>query len=417
MELRTCKFCGTEYTMDENKCPGCGRGEENQEQKASRSETGSGGGARVAKKAKKQASRKSRVGWGIACVILGAAVMAGIAYFFSLMDFFDPDFDFNAIPTRIEAGAEVEEDVIVKQPEEEREEELQEQPAPVVDPDSKSCSGLTISQSAVTLDEQGGKIFLTAVARPYDCEDKILFRSTDESVVTVSENGMITAVGPGVADVVVSCGTITQVCTVTCEFVVEETEEEQEPAPEVEPEQEPEKEEEKQEDNTPAPELDKTDFTLFYPGEKTVLAVKNAPKGAAITYVSSNVSVVTVDNNGNVTAEGDGDATITVTVGDVKLTCIARCRMEKTTEGGNTGSYTGPFKLSHTDVTLFTKGESFNLILVDANGKTVSNVGWYASNGCVTISGSTIKAAATGQTTVSCVYNGTTYSCIVRCNF
>ena len=35
MELRTCKFCGTEYTMDEDKCPGCGRGEENQEQKQS----------------------------------------------------------------------------------------------------------------------------------------------------------------------------------------------------------------------------------------------------------------------------------------------------------------------------------------------------------------------------------------------
>ena len=42
----------------------------------------------------------------ILAAILGAAVLAGIAYFFSLMDFFDPDFDFNAIPTRIEAGAE-----------------------------------------------------------------------------------------------------------------------------------------------------------------------------------------------------------------------------------------------------------------------------------------------------------------------
>ena len=124
-----------------------------------------------------------------------------------------------------------------------------------------------------------------------------------------------------------------------------------------------------------------------------------------------------MDNSGNVTAVGDGDTTITVTVGDVKLTCEARCRMDSTTEGGSTGSYTGPFKLSHEDVTLFSTGESFTLTLVDSTGKTVSNVGWAASNGCVSISGNTIKAAATGQTTVSCVYEGTTYKCIVRCSF
>ena len=362
-----------------------------------------------------KAQKKShQLGWGIACAVLGAAVLAGIVYFFSIMDFFDPDFDFNAIPTLIEQGNEVEEDLSVQhQPEEEEtpQEEIQEQ-EPTTDPNRKACTGLTISQSAVTLDEQGGKIFLTAVARP--CEDEIVFTSTDEMVATVTENGMITAIGPGVADIVVSCGSITQTCTITCEFEVAEPEPEEE-TPEETPEEDPDEEQETEE--VPAPVLDKTDFTLFYPGEKTTLTVKNAPEGAAISYVSSNASVVTVDQEGNVTAEGDGDATITVTVGDVKLTCIARCRMDSTTEGGGTGSYTGPFELSHTDVTLFSNGESFTLTLEDSTGKTVSNVGWFASNGCVSISGNSIKAVSTGQATVSCVYNGTTYSCIVRCSF
>ena len=424
MELRTCEFCGTEYGLDQQSCPACGRGEHQQPQpeKQKRRLASSGGGARVAKK--KEQKKSSRLGWGIACIVLGAAVLVGIGYFFSIMSFFEPGFDFNAIPTLIQQGEVPEEDLSVRpRPEEEPEQEPEEVPeeaqpaAPVVDPNSKACTGLTISQSAVTMDEQGGRIFLTAVARPSSCEDEIIFRSTDESVVTVTENGMITAVAPGVADIIVSCGTITQVCTITCDFeVVSEEEEPKEQEPEEqEPEDQKPDEQEPEEDNAPA--LDKTDFTLFYPGEKTKLVVNNAPEGAAVSYVSSNTKVVTVDANGNVTAEGDGDATITVTVGDVQLTCIARCRLDSSAEGGVTGSFTGPFKLSHEDVTLFSSGETFQLSLIDANGKAVTNLTWTATNGCVTISGSTIKAAATGQTTVSCVYDGTTYKCIVRCNF
>ena len=424
MELRTCSLCGTEYGLDEQACPGCGHSEQQEQTENKRRTANSRGGARVAGKAKKQKG-SSRAGWAVACILLGAAVIAGIVYFFSLMDFFDPDFDFNAIPTMLDQSTPYEEDLSI-QPMPEKEPEAQpeqepEQPPVAVDPDSKACTGLTISQKEVVLDEEGARIFLTAVARPSDCEDEIIYTSSDESVVSVSNNGMITAEGPGVADILVSCGTVKQVCTITCIFEpAEQDPADPEPDEEQEPASDPEQEEEKQEEQkeeTAAPELDKVDFTLFYPGEKTTLTVLNAPAGAAISYVSSNASVVKVDNNGNVTAEGDGDATITVTVGDMKLTCIARCRLEKTTEGGNTGSYTAPFKLSHTDVTLFSKGETFTLTLVDANGKAVANLSWYASNGCVSISGSSVKGAAAGQTTVSCVYNGTTYSCIVRCNF
>ena len=149
---------------------------------------------------------------------------------------------------------------------------------------------------------------------------------------------MITAIGPGTADVVVSCGTLTKTCSIVCEFEVEE--------PEPEPEQEPEPTEPEQ---TAAPALNLEDFTLFYPGEKAALTVSNVPDGAKVSYVSSNAAVVTVDDRGNVTAVGDGTATITVTVGDVKLTCIARCQLNSSTESGAFGEYTGPFSLSHTD--------------------------------------------------------------------
>ena len=361
----------------------------------------------LAKKAREDKVPKGM--WIAICTVLGAAVLIGLVYFLYIMGLFGnftlnkeaddlPEYNYeNQIPqTPVEEVPAEEETPAEEEPVEE-------------EPEEGACTGLTISKTEVAMDEAGGKIFLTAVARPSDCIYPIEFASSDESVATVNENGMITAVGPGVAQIIVTCGDKTEICVVRCEFEASVEEE-----PEEEPEEQPEPEE--AEPVTP-PTLDKTDFTLFYPGEETTLTVQNAPEGAAISYVSSNAAVVTVTNNGTVTAVGDGDATITVTVGETKLTCIARCRMETTTEGGSTGAYTGPFTLSHTDVTLFSSGESFTIALMDSTGKTVSGVGWFASNGSVSISGSTIKAVSGGQATVSCVYNGKTYSCIVRCGF
>ena len=65
MELRTCEFCGTEYGLNEQKCPICGRGgsreTEEQPEKQKRRLASSGGGARVAgKKQKKQKRIKTK---------------------------------------------------------------------------------------------------------------------------------------------------------------------------------------------------------------------------------------------------------------------------------------------------------------------------------------------------------------------
>jgi len=412
MELRTCEFCGTEYDKTAGKCPLCGKsgpavvvipdGNDVITDASKRRRTVSSGGARLAKK---EPASQNQTGWVVACIVLGLAVLIGLLGFLYVMGVFGnftmtkeeeqlPEYNYeNQLPETPEEP--------VEQPEEE--ETSDEEPV------DGACTELTINQTEVTLDEVGDKFFLTAVAKPGDCIDPITFMSSDDTVATVSETGLITAVNPGMVHILVRCGEITQVCVVTCDFEVPEPEEEAEQEPEEEP---------AQEEAPPElpPELDKTDFTLFYPGEETTLIVKNAPEDAQISYISSNASVVTVTNAGKVTAVGDGDATITVTVGDTKLTCTARCRMDSTTEGGANGEFTGPFKLSHEDVTLFSSGESFSISLVDANGKKV-NVGWFASNGSVSIVGSTIKAVSAGQATVSCVYNGKTYNCIVRCSF
>ncbi len=72
--------------------------------------------------------------------------------------------------------------------------------------------------------------------------------------------------------------------------------------------------------------LDKTDITLLV-GDTDVITAEVLPENVldkTITWASSNESVVTVDNSGNVTAIGEGVAIITVTsneVGTVTATC------------------------------------------------------------------------------------------------
>lgn len=422
MERKTCEFCGTEYDGQLQQCPLCGKSE--QPVTAARQKrrlASSGGGARVAPRGGKgkpsgraaaPQSGTPRWIWILICVVLGAAVLIGAAYFVHIMGFLRGDLDLNAIPT-------LQEQVPEEDPEPQSPELPQELPATQEPAGSTgTCTGLTISQSAVTMDEAGGRIFLTAVARPSGCEDPIRFTSSNEAVATVDDSGMITAIGPGTADITASCGSVTQVCTITCDFDLPEPEPEPEPDPEPDPDPEPEPEPEP--DPQVQPELSSADFTLFYPGEETWLTVKNKPDGAAVSYVSSNANVVTVTNDGKVTAVGNGTATITVMVGETKLTCIARCNLESSAENntGSTGSYEGPFTISHSDVTLFSSGESFQLVLTDANGKTVSGLSWSTSNaGVCTVSANGVKAVGTGMATVSTTYNGVTYSCIVRCNF
>ena len=148
----------------------------------------------------------------------------------------------------------------------------------------------------------------------------------------------------------------------------------------------------------------------------------DAPADASITFSSSNSAVATVTTLGGVKAVGSGNATITVMVNDVKLTCIARCNLADSAETGNGGDTTvqpsASYAISHSDVSLFTVGETFRLVLSDDTGAAVSGVNWSSSNGgvCSVSAGGTVTALGSGTATVSTTYGGKTYSCIVRCS-
>lgn len=404
MQLRTCSHCGTEYNPRLSRCPHCGRGKTV--------------AARTQKKAARAASTKEdpdripRWLWALISCVLGLAVLIGLIAFVLQMGYFEEGFDLNAIPTNLEQT----------QPPQEAEIYPDNDPEPEQTED-KSCTDLTISKDEIVLSSLTAKNFLTAVASPSDCEDEIVFSSTDESVVLVSEKGMLTAVAPGVAEITVTCGDVTRTCTVICDFELpEQTEEEDGTQAEDEEETEDAEDTEITEVVLPDPEVVPADFTLRTPGEEAYLTVKNVPEGAVVTFASADPSIVSVTSDGKVRAQSDGQTNIIITVGSVQLKSIARCNLSSTTEGGdtteNTAAATGPVEISHSDVTFSFAGESFTISLINSEGKAVSGVTWTTANaGVCTVSGSTVKAAGSGQTKVSTVYNGVTYSCIIRCNF
>ncbi len=273
------------------------------------------------------------------------------------------------------------------------------------EPATVPCESLDISSETIQLLGAGDTWRLTARPAPENTTDAITYTSSDPAVVTVDATGLMTAVGHGEATVTVTCGSVTQTCTVICSFGSEPTE------PPVTGEFVFTFNTRFKDETT-----GKYDTTISKAGE-TWKAYTNdlnvAPE--LITWISDDPNVCTVEN-GIVTAVGPGKTEVHAQYNGVTYTCVVRCSF-KTGEGGNndTPAPTGDCTISHEDVTL-PVGESFTLRLKDSNGETLE-VTWSADkSGHVTIKGNKITgvAAINGYVTVSTTYEGVTYSCKVR---
>ena len=117
----------------------------------------------------------------------------------------------------------------------------------------------------------------------------LTWTSSDEEVATVDETGLVTAVGAGEADVTVSVADANISSTTHIKVVILPT-------------------------GVEAPET----LSLELNGEATkALGAKMTPEDATdvkFAYLSSDESVATVDESGNVTAVGVGECTITTTI-------------------------------------------------------------------------------------------------------
>ena len=155
-----------------------------------------------------------------------------------------------------------------------------------------SVNGVTLNKSAASL-VVGEYVKLTATLLPEGAASEITWTTSDPAVVTVDENGGITAIAPGRAKITATVdGRFTATCEVTVIIPVTGV------------------------------ELDKNEATLDVGGYMKLTATP-LPEGAAseIIWTTSDPAVATVDENGGITAVTPGSAKITATA-DGRFTAV-----------------------------------------------------------------------------------------------
>ena len=251
-----------------------------------------------------------------------------------------------------------------------------------------SVTGVTLSQSAMTL-ETGSEARLSAAVQPLNAANRnVSWKSSNPKVASVDEYGMVTAAGSGTATITVTTedGGKTAECKVSVGKSVK-------PVTGV--------------------TLNKTILTLNKGATETLRATVS-PSDALnkkVTWTSSNTSAVTVNNSGKVTAAAPGMSIVTVTTDDGSHTAV--CFVTVTDRIVVVSSV----KLNKTSLTLEEgKTETLNATVSPSNALNKAVV-WDSSNSkaaSVDRNGTiTAHAAGTAVITVTTVDGNRTASCKV----
>lgn len=237
---------------------------------------------------------------------------------------------------------------------------------------------VTIPVETVTLNKAeltlilGKEETLVATVKPDDATDKtVAWTSSNTAVAKVDANGKVTSVAVGTATITAKAGEIKATCTVSVIIPVESI------------------------------TLDKTSITLEEGESKTIIAnvAPNNATNKTVSWISSNTSVATVDQNGKVTAIIEGTATITAKAEEKQATCIVT--VEKAMPKITSLSFGG-------SALYVSSGYSYTLKADVSPADAVGKFTWKSSNSSrVSVSGNgntatvTPNSASTGYTTVT----------------
>lgn len=148
---------------------------------------------------------------------------------------------------------------------------------------------VTLSETSIEL-YVGETEKLTATAEPKISGESMKWESSDESVVTVSAAGRITAKSKGTATVTAKYGNGSATCAVTVKDITIT--------------------------------LNQNSATLnFFETRTLQLTATDSENKGEYVWSSSNETVATVDDNGLVTAQGGGTAEISAAIGSIKAVC------------------------------------------------------------------------------------------------
>ena len=230
-----------------------------------------------------------------------------------------------------------------------------------------NVTGVAVDQTAVAL-LPGGTTQLVAIIEPTNAKDQtVTWTSSNESIVTVDENGLVTAIKEGKATVkvITTDGGYMATVNVTVSSNVVSVE---------------------------SITLNKTSMNLPTNSSAMLKATikPNNASNKGIIWSSSNNKIATVDVNGKVvgksagtvtitatTKDGGHKATCTVTVSDIKVTGIKLSNSSLTMNLGTTKTVTATVKPDNaSNKTVTWKSDNTSVATVDANGKiTAKNEG------------------------------------------
>ena len=234
---------------------------------------------------------------------------------------------------------------------------------------------ISFNKTSVSL-KAGETVTLTATVKPDDATDKtVTWGSSDESVAKV-ENGIVTAIGKGLSTITAKAGDTSATCMVTVSVPVENV------------------------------TLNKTELVL-QKGQEEVLVALVSPDDATdktINWSSSNVSVVRVDQNGAVAAEGAGTAVITASAGTKSATCTITVTIPVESISLNMTKRT--IKVNET---VLLKAE------INPSDATTKSIQWSSSDVSIASVGSNgmVKGLKEGVATITASADGKSTSCTI----
>jgi uncharacterized protein YjdB len=238
---------------------------------------------------------------------------------------------------------------------------------------------ITFSEEELTIDIGKSKK-LSVKLSPTNTTDEpeLQYKSSAPEVAAVDEDGKVTALSAGSAQITVSAGKISATCTVSVNVPLEGI-------------SVPKKQLQLQKGATAKLE--------------TELLPENTTETPQIAYVSSNPAVATVDDDGTISAVGAGTAVIYANTGAFSDNCTVQVLAPLQS-----------IALDKTDVTMWA-GENTTLSVLYNPGDTTDDrtVQWTSSNPAVaSVSGGVVQALSDGTCTITGTVSGKSASCIVR---
>lgn len=192
------------------------------------------------------------------------------------------------------------------------------------------CTSIVLTTGVPEITRLGQYWLLHVLVIPENTTDPLTYTSSDETVVTVTNEGRLCAVGEGQATIVISCGKEQILCQVTVNLPEEPTEDTTavtESAAPLAEEETFEATEASQEHETVVLKLKQTDISFTKKGVTFQLELDCDLKPEDVSWMTLDPDVA-ICHDGLITVLGNGTTRIVAQYGNQQVYCIVRCNFK-----------------------------------------------------------------------------------------